>query len=126
MSDGLVLSSNQLLVIIVAAVLMVAPAIHRVHRTKMRHGHAREVALNPQAAQLVGINKTTSSSASLRPRLRPAGPAAFLYAMNYPSIDPLMGVMPGMKAFVAAVLGGRGEHSGAALAASSSARSRPL
>lgn len=35
--------------------------------------------------------------------------------MNYPSIDPLMGVMPGLKAFVAAILGGIGSIPGAAL-----------
>jgi branched-chain amino acid transport system permease protein len=35
--------------------------------------------------------------------------------MNYPSIDPLMGILPGLKAFVAAVLGGIGNLPGAAL-----------
>ena len=35
--------------------------------------------------------------------------------MNYPSIDPLMGTLPGLKAFVAAVLGGIGNLPGAAL-----------
>jgi branched-chain amino acid transport system permease protein len=38
-----------------------------------------------------------------------------LFAINYPSIDPLMGIMPGLKAFVAAVLGGIGNLPGAAL-----------
>jgi branched-chain amino acid transport system permease protein len=44
-----------------------------------------------------------------------AGAGGVLYAMNYPSIDPLMGVMPGLKAFVAAILGGIGNIPGAAL-----------
>lgn len=44
-----------------------------------------------------------------------AGAGGILYALNYPSIDPLMGVMPGLKAFVAAVLGGIGNIPGAAL-----------
>ena len=35
--------------------------------------------------------------------------------MNYQAIDPLMGVLPGLKAFVAAVLGGIGNLPGAAL-----------
>jgi len=44
-----------------------------------------------------------------------AAAGGILYAMNYPSIDPLMGVMPGLKAFVAAILGGIGNIPGAAL-----------
>ena len=44
-----------------------------------------------------------------------AGAGGVLYALNYPSIDPLMGVLPGLKAFVAAVLGGIGNIPGAAL-----------
>jgi len=35
--------------------------------------------------------------------------------LNYPSIDPYMGILPGLKAFVAAVLGGIGNIPGAAL-----------
>ena len=38
-----------------------------------------------------------------------------LYALNYPSIDQLMGTLPGLKAFVSAVLGGIGNIPGAAL-----------
>ena len=44
-----------------------------------------------------------------------AAAGGILYALNYPSIDPLMGVLPGLKAFVAAVLGGIGNIPGAAL-----------
>ena len=42
-----------------------------------------------------------------------AAAGGILYASNYPSIDPLMGTLPGMKAFVAAVLGGIGNLRGA-------------
>ena len=44
-----------------------------------------------------------------------AAAAGILFALNYPTIDPLMGVMPGLKAFVAAVLGGIGNIPGAVL-----------
>ena len=44
-----------------------------------------------------------------------AAAAGILFAINYPSIDPLMGILPGLKAFVAAVLGGIGNLPGAAL-----------
>ena len=110
---GLVLSSNQLVVIIVAVLLMIGLELI-VHRTKI--GMAmRAVSLNPRAAQLVGVNNdiVISFTFGLGSALAEAG--GVLYALNYPSIDPLMGVMPGLKAFVAAILGGIGNIPGAAL-----------
>jgi len=112
---GLIISMNQLIVILVATVLMVALEF-TVFRTKI--GTAmRAVALNPKAAQLVGINIdiVISFTFGLGSALAAAG--GVLYALNYPSIDPLMGVVPGLKAFVAAVLGGVGNIPGAALGA---------
>jgi branched-chain amino acid transport system permease protein len=110
---GLIISSNQLLVIVVATLLMIALQFI-VHRTKI--GTAmRAVSLNPQAAQLVGINIDIVISFTFCLGSALAGAGGVLYALNYPSIDPLMGVMPGLKAFVAAVLGGVGNIPGAAL-----------
>jgi branched-chain amino acid transport system permease protein len=110
---GLILSTNQLAVIVVAALLVLALQFI-VYRTKM--GTAmRAVSLNPKAAQLVGVNidVVISFTFALGSALAAAG--GILYALNYPSIDPLMGVMPGLKAFVAAILGGIGNIPGAAL-----------
>jgi len=112
---GLIISMNQVTVIVVATILMVALQF-AVYRTKL--GTAmRAVALNPKAAQLVGINidVVISFTFGLGSALAAAG--GVLYALNYPSIDPLMGVVPGLKAFVAAVLGGIGNIPGAALGA---------
>jgi len=110
---GLVISSNQLVVIAVALLLVVALQFI-VFRTKI--GAAmRAVALNPKAAQLVGINNDVVISFTFALGSALAGAGGLLYALNYPSIDPLMGVMPGLKAFVAAVLGGIGNIPGAAL-----------
>jgi branched-chain amino acid transport system permease protein len=110
---GLVISSNQLVVIAVALLLVVALQFI-VFRTKI--GTAmRAVALNPKAAQLVGINNNIVISFTFALGSALAGAGGVLYALNYPSIDPLMGVMPGLKAFVAAVLGGIGNIPGAAL-----------
>jgi branched-chain amino acid transport system permease protein len=110
---GLVISSNQLVVIAVALLLVVALQFI-VFRTKI--GTAmRAVALNPKAAQLVGINNDVVISFTFALGSALAGAGGILYALNYPSIDPLMGVMPGLKAFVAAVLGGIGNIPGAAL-----------
>jgi branched-chain amino acid transport system permease protein len=110
---GLVISSNQLLVIVVAVGLMLG--LHWVvHRTRL--GTAmRALSLNPRAASLVGINNDVVISFTFGVGSALAGAGGVLYAINYPSIDPLMGVMPGLKAFVSAVLGGIGSIPGAAL-----------
>ncbi len=109
----LTISTNQLAVIVVAAALMFALQFI-VHRTKI--GTAmRAVSLNPRAAQLVGVNNDVVISFTFGLGSALAGAGGILYALNYPSIDPLMGVMPGLKAFVAAVLGGIGNIPGAAL-----------
>jgi branched-chain amino acid transport system permease protein len=112
---GVIISMNQLIVIVVASALMVALQF-AVYGTKI--GTAmRAVSLNPKAAQLVGVNidVVISFTFGLGSALAAAG--GVLYALNYPSIDPLMGVVPGLKAFVAAVLGGVGNIPGAALGA---------
>ncbi|HEY1848478.1 MAG TPA: branched-chain amino acid ABC transporter permease, partial [Opitutaceae bacterium] len=112
---GLIISMNQLVVIVVAGALMLVLQ-YAVFRTRI--GTAmRAVALNPTAARLVGVNidVVISFTFGLGSALAAAG--GVLYAINYPSIDPLMGVVPGLKAFVAAVLGGIGNIPGAALGA---------
>ncbi|MBA3849405.1 MAG: branched-chain amino acid ABC transporter permease [Opitutus sp.] len=110
---GVYVSSHQLVVIGVTLLLLFALRFI-VLRTKI--GTAmRAVSLNKQAASLVGINNdlVISFTFALGSALAAAG--GILYALNYPSIDPLMGVLPGLKAFVAAVLGGIGSIPGAAL-----------
>ena len=110
---SLVISSNQVVVIAVAALLMIGLQLI-VFKTKI--GTAmRAVSLNPKAAQLVGVNNNIVISFTFGLGSALAGAGGILYAMNYPSIDPLMGVMPGLKAFVAAILGGIGNIPGAAL-----------
>jgi branched-chain amino acid transport system permease protein len=110
---GVDFSSNQLLVIAVATLLMIGLELV-VHRTRL--GMAmRAVALNPSAAQLVGVNLNAVISLTFALGSALAGAGGVLYALNYPTVDPLMGVMPGLKAFVAAVLGGIGSIPGAAL-----------
>ena len=110
---GLVLSSSQIAVLVVTAVLLVSM---RFIVMNTRIGTAmRALSFNPVAASLVGINndRVISFTFALGSALAAAG--GILYALNYPSIDPLMGTLPGLKAFVAAVLGGIGNISGAAL-----------
>jgi branched-chain amino acid transport system permease protein len=110
---GVYVSSNQLVVIgVTLALLFLLRYI--VMRTKI--GTAmRAVSLNPRAAALVGINNDAIIAFTFALGSALAAAGGILYALNYPSIDPLMGVLPGLKAFVAAVLGGIGNIPGAAL-----------
>jgi branched-chain amino acid transport system permease protein len=83
-------------------------------RTKM--GTAmRAVSYNITAASLMGINinKTISFTFIIGSSL--AAAAGILFGLTYPKIDPLIGIIYGLKAFVAAVLGGIGNITGAAL-----------
>lgn len=110
---GLVLSSSQIIVFAVTAALLVGLQFV-VLRTRV--GTAmRAVSFNHQAASLVGINidHIISFTFGLGSALAAAG--GILYSLNYPSIEPYMGILPGLKAFVAAVLGGIGNIPGAAL-----------
>ena len=73
----------------------------------------RAVSFNLDAAKLMGINtdRIIAFTFALGSALAAAG--GILVSLLYPKIDPLMGVMPGLKAFVAAVLGGIGNITGA-------------
>ena len=75
----------------------------------------RAVSFNEQAAALMGVNINSVISFTFGLGSALAGAGGILFAMNYASIEPLMGVQTGLKAFVAAVLGGIGNLPGAAL-----------
>lgn len=101
-------------IVLTATVALLAVLHHIVHRT--RTGLAmRALALNPTAAQLTGVNlnKVIAFTFGLGSAL--AGAAGILASIQQPSIDPLMGINAGLKAFVAAVLGGIGNLPGAVL-----------
>jgi branched-chain amino acid transport system permease protein len=85
---------------------------------KTRLGRAmRAVSFNHDYASLMGIptDRVVSYTFMLGSAL--AGAAGVLVGLVYPKIEPLMGVMPGLKAFVAAVLGGIGNVTGAVVGA---------
>jgi branched-chain amino acid transport system permease protein len=75
----------------------------------------RAAAFNLDAAKLMGINTDRIIAATFALGSALAAAAGILVSLNYPKIDPLMGIMPGLKAFVAAVLGGIGNIPGAML-----------
>lgn len=110
---GAVIGTNPLAVLITALVLMF---VLRIIVMKTKIGTAmRAVSYNQTAASLMGININRVITFTFIIGSSLAGAAGILYGLNYPSIDPLMGILPGLKAFVAAVLGGIGNIPGAAL-----------
>jgi len=113
LGDSLVVTSNNLAVLGVTLSLLIGLQFI-VMRTRI--GTAmRALSFNHHAASLMGINNdiVISFTFGLGSALAAAG--GILYSLNYPAIEPLMGILPGLKAFVAAVLGGIGNIPGAAL-----------
>lgn len=103
----------QLIILGVSLFLMLALTFI-VKKTKM--GKAmRAVSVDSDAARLMGINVNTTISFTFALGSALAGAAGVLIGLYYNSLDPLMGMVPGIKAFVAAVLGGIGIIPGAAL-----------
>jgi len=111
---GGVEATNYPVIILITAFLLMAALSYIVYRT--RFGRAmRAVSYSFETASLMGIptDRVVSTTFVIGSTLAAAG--GVLYALNYGEINPLMGVMPGLKAFVAAVLGGIGIVPGAML-----------
>lgn len=86
------------------------------YRTKV--GMAmRTVSVDHDAARLMGVNVDNTISLTFAIGSAFAAAGGVLYAIAYPQIHPFMGIMPGLKAFTAAVLGGIGIIPGAVLGA---------
>jgi branched-chain amino acid transport system permease protein len=104
--------SNITLVIVFVSILMLVGLQTLVRRTKI--GKAmRAVAADKAAARLMGINVDTVISVTFAIGGFLAGIGGVLYAIAFPQAWVFMGIMPGLKAFVSAVLGGIGSIPGA-------------
>lgn len=111
---GPVRTDNLHLIILGISLVLVVLLQLVVYRTKI--GKAmRATSFDKDAAALMGINVDTTISATFAIGSALAGAAGVLVAILYSSLDPYMGIMPGIKAFVAAVLGGIGVIPGAFL-----------
>ncbi len=109
---GRVPVTNQQILILAVTIVMMVGLQYVVKRTKI--GKAmRAVSYDKEAAKLMGINVDTTISATFAIGSALAAVAGILLAMYYQTVHPLMGLMPGLKAFVAAVLGGIGIIPGA-------------
>lgn len=108
---GINITMQQILIVGITIVLMILLQFI-VKRTRI--GKAmRAVSLDRDAAELMGINVDTTISFTFALGSALAGAAGILVGIYYNSINPLMGVLPGLKAFVAAVFGGIGMIPGA-------------
>ena len=108
---GVMVTNHQITVVLVSVLLMVALTLF-IQRT--RTGKAmRAVSFNRDAASLMGIPVDRIITITFAIGSALAAAAGFLVGLTNPKIEPLMGIMPGVKAFVAAVLGGIGSIPGA-------------
>ncbi len=106
-----VVNGQQMMIMGITLILMVI-LTYIVQKTKL--GKAmRAASFDVETAQLMGINADRVISYTFCIGSALAAAAGVLVGVYYNSIDPLMGIMPGLKAFVAAVLGGIGILPGA-------------
>ncbi len=103
-------------IMIVAVSLLLTFALHQfVRRTKW--GMAmRAMAFDYVVVPLMGVPLNTIAALTFAIGSALAAAAGVLFGLAYPVLDPYMGILFGWKAFVAAILGGRGSILGAALA----------
>ena len=108
-----VISSITLVTLVVTAVAMILLTLF-INKTKL--GSAmRAVSEDKGAAELMGINVNSTISMTFAIGSALAAVAGILYISQYQSMKPTLGALPGIKAFVAAVLGGIGSIPGAML-----------
>ena len=111
MLGGLRITMEQVYIFVTTIVLMLILQFI-VNKTKI--GRAmRAVSTDADAARLMGINVDSTISFTFAIGSALAGAAGVLVGVYYNSINPLMGMIPGVKAFIAAVFGGIGIIPGA-------------
>ena len=109
---GGITTTNYQMIVLGVALAFMAMLQFIIYGTKF--GRAmRAVSYNFETASLMGIPTDRIISMTFVIGSVLAAVAGILYGLSYPKIDPLMGIMPGLKAFIAAVLGGIGNVPGA-------------
>ncbi len=111
---GVYFTNVKVLIIVVSLILMAA--LHTfIQKTKW--GMAmRAMSYDFLAVPLMGVSINVIAPLTFAIGAGLASVAGILYGQAYPVLDPYMGILLGWKAFVAAILGGRGSIMGAALA----------
>ncbi len=110
--DGSVIFSNISLIIIIVALILLFFLNYIVRRTRI--GKAmRASAYDKPTSRLMGINVDNIISITFAIGASLAGAAGVLYATAFPQVYFVMGIIPGLKSFISAVLGGIGSIPGA-------------
>lgn len=111
---GIFVTNKKIMIVLVSLALMLA--LHQ-FVTRSRWGMAmRAMAYDFVVVPLVGVSINTIAAMTFAIGSALAAAAGILFSLAYPVLDPYMGVSLGWKAFVAAILGGRGSIMGACLA----------
>ncbi len=111
---GIYFTNVKVMVIVISLLLMVA--LHTFIQ-KSKWGMAmRAMSFDFLAVPLMGVSINVIAPLTFAIGAGLASVAGILYGQAYPILDPYMGVLVGWKAFVAAILGGRGSIKGAAMA----------
>jgi branched-chain amino acid transport system permease protein len=110
---GLFIPRLSLLIPLTTALLL-AVLFLIIYRTRV--GRAmRAIALDLETVSLMGIDVNRIIALTFLLGSLLAGAGGVLWSMKYPQVNPFMGILPGLKAFIAAVLGGIGNVTGAVL-----------
>ena len=111
---GVYVTNKKIMIVVVSLTLMFG--LHQfVRRTKW--GMAmRAMAFDYVVVPLMGVSINTIAAMTFAIGSALAAAAGILFGVAYPVLDPYMGIVFGWKAFVAAILGGRGSILGACMA----------
>lgn len=111
---GVYVTNKKIMIVVVSLMLMLG--LHQfVRRTKW--GMAmRAMAFDYVVVPLMGVSINTIAAMTFAIGSALAAAAGILFGVAYPVLDPYMGIVFGWKAFVAAILGGRGSILGACMA----------
>lgn len=102
------------LVIPVVTIISLIVLLHIVNHTKIGMS-MRAVSKDYEIARVMGINIDNVISITFAIGSALAAIGAIMWGIRYPGITPMLGVMPGLKCFIAAVIGGIGNIKGAVL-----------
>jgi len=110
---GVVISGLTFYIIISTVILLLA-LVYLLTRTKTGMAmRALAVSFDTASLMAINVNRIVSVTFAIGSALAAFG--GIMWALKYPQINPLMGIFPGLKCFIAAVLGGIGNVTGAVI-----------